>query len=260
MRTFENTTVTENIRLNDNYCLLTLNSPKTAGSVAPGQFINLYFRDVPRLFPRPFSIAGTDGDNIKIIYKIVGPSTRAIADWVAGQEVNICGPLGNCFQIDDREDIEHVLIAGGAGIAPLLFLRDKMATLHIKPYLLFGMRTKSDHFLTHDGNSHLHLSTDDGSLGFSGNIVDMLKSILPSFSKPVTLYSCGPDKMNRAVAILSRGKGIALQISFERIMACGLGLCQGCTLKLRSSGDEDNFALVCKDGPVFRAEEIKFED
>ena len=260
VRFLEKVVVTSNNEIAEDIFLLELRSSGICKSAQPGQFVNIYFKNSPRLFPRPFSIAGIKDGAILILFKVVGLSTELMTSWVEGDEVKILGPLGDSFKIDIEKCKTHVLVGGGVGIAPLLFLRDKLFSSGVIPHFFIGAKCRSSHALLEDSQAQLHLATDDGSLGYSGTIIDLFKSMQLSFPEPVSVYSCGPDMMNRKLARLGLGKDVDIQISFERVMACGLGLCQGCAIKMKESFNGSRYALVCKDGPVFLAKDIELDD
>ncbi len=258
MRKFKETTVVENVKVTEDIYRLKLNIPDIVNSVEPGQFLNIYFQDSPNIFPRPFSIAGIDGDNILILYKVVGKQTEKMSSWQKGYETKVLGPLGNSFDLSSDSDISHVLIAGGVGVAPLIFVRDKLSLMEITPYFFIGAKNKSELPIIKDPKSKLYLSSDDGSAGFAGNVVDHFKSMINSIKKPVSVYACGPDEMNREVAKLGVERRMKVQVSLERVMACGLGICQGCAIKTKDISGNNYYSLVCKDGPVFKGEEVVF--
>lgn len=251
--------ITANRQLAKNIYRLELEAPEIARQAAPGQFINFYFPNSLKLFPRPFSIAGVEKDTIRILYKVVGSQTAKMARWKSRTEVPVLGPLGNCFPAPDSVHT-HLLIAGGVGAAPLMFLRDSLAADNEKVHFFLGAKNRSELPFKSDPKSALLLSTDDGSLGFAGNVVEHLVRELEACKPPVCLYACGPDQMLRSVQRLALERDLKAYLSLEKVMACGLGLCQGCAVKIRSNGADPQFALVCKDGPVFEAREVILDD
>lgn len=258
MRRFKETEVLENVKIAKDIYRLKLNIPDIVDSAEPGQFLNIYFQDSSNIFPRPFSIAGIDGDNILILYKVVGKQTEKMSSWQKGYETKVLGPLGNSFDLSSDSDISHVLIAGGVGVAPLMFVRDRLFLMGITSHFFIGLKNKSELPIIEKTKSKLYISTDDGSVGFAGNVVDHFKSMLNSIKKPVSVYACGPDEMNKALVNMEVEPGMKVQVSLERVMACGLGICQGCAIKTRDVSGNNHYSLVCKDGPVFKGEEIIF--
>ncbi len=238
---------------------LTLDSPEIASCAKPGQFVMIRtgVGNDP-LLRRPFSIHQTSSNGtIQIYFKAVGRGTDILAHVKTGEKLSVFGPLGQGFKI--REDSPAVLIGGGLGIAPMLFLAKAICRLKnvcSKGLIILGGREKNelapllDDF--HEIGITLYTATDDGSLGHHGNVVDVLHSIdLPA---DCTIYSCGPEPMLAGIADISRKKGVACQVSVESVMACGMGACLGCS-KPRKDG---SYAHVCLNGPVFNAEELKW--
>jgi len=257
MRQLISAEITANTPKSPRIFLLTLKAPAIAAAGRPGQFVNLYFQHSSKLFPRPFSIAGIQDDHIELLYKVIGTQTHRMSQWQSGDVVRILGPLGNAFRLPQCGNTA-VLIAGGVGAAPLLFLQDRLTQQQFPSRFFLGARTHKEHFMTPDERPNLALSTDDGSLGFHGNVVDHFKSRLPQLKRPITIYACGPDKMNGSLKAVAAVHKCELQVSLETIMACGMGLCQGCATRLKD-GDQNRYALVCKDGPVFDINELDLD-
>ncbi len=249
----ENTAVAEDIYLS------VVQAPEIARQCQPGQFINIYFSDSPKIFPRPFSVAGVDADNIRILYKVVGSQTTLMSQWQIDQQVKLLGPLGNCFDINYPE-IEHILLGGGVGAAPLMFLRDVLYIRGIMPKFYLGAKTKNQLPFIEDEKSQLKLSTDDGSMGMKGSVIENLWDYLKDTTQPVQVYGCGPDPMMTALKKMKFSNNVNVFVSLEKTMACGLGLCQGCIVRNADENHEKHYSLVCKDGPVFNLNEIEFDD
>ncbi len=249
MKQLISTEIISNTQKSSQIFQLSLKAATICSAAQPGQFINIYFQNSSRLFPRPFSITGTHNENLEILYKVIGTQTHRMSQWQAGKTVKILGPLGNSFQCPKR-GVTPVLIAGGVGAAPLLFLQNRLAQQQTDSYFLLGARTHKDHFMSPDEQPNLLLSTDDGSIGFHGNVVDHFKALLPDLPHPLIIYACGPDKMNGSLKRVAAVHKCKMQVSLETIMACGIGLCQGCATQLNKQ-DQNQYALVCKEGPVF---------
>jgi len=239
--------------------LLELECPLFAQAARPGQFVNIYFPGSLKIFPRPFSIAGIRGECIQILYKVVGSQTRLMRTWKPGDSIRILGLLGNSFELDQSAET-HVLLAGGIGVAPLLFLADWLSEQGIQAHFFIGVQTENQHADYADLKSRLYLSSDDGSIGFRGNVVEHFQEVLAELRRPIRAYACGPDAMLHNLAGYCLEKEIDLQLSLEKVMACGLGLCQGCVVKMRKPIDGNSYKLVCKDGPVFKADEVLFDE
>ena len=169
-------------------------SPTISSIAKPGQFVNILpTSDWEHVMRRPMSIASQRNDEISIIYKSVGNGTRIMAGWRRGNIVDIIGPLGNYWK--GYELTFPILIGGGVGIAPIINLYNQIKGL-LKTHLFIGARGKDEHFIKHDPNNNIFLSTDDGSVGIRGNLFEALIQTFPVKElKKKTLYVCGPPVM-----------------------------------------------------------------
>jgi dihydroorotate dehydrogenase electron transfer subunit len=237
-------------------------SPRIASSVKSGQFVNILISDHwEPLLRRPMSVAASRQDCIQIIYKVVGRGTGAMSTWRSGQLVNLLGPLGNGWS--HAPDLYPILLGGGVGIAPVLFLHNKLLELGIGHHLVMGARDRTEHFLEHNPEHDILLTTDDGSLGIKGTIMDGLTEILQEKSpENICIYGCGPHPMLEALRAYVTEQAIPCQIASEEVMGCGIGICQGCNVKVRTATSdsetvsESDYKLACIDGPVFWAHEL----
>jgi dihydroorotate dehydrogenase electron transfer subunit len=231
---------------------LTLGAPAIARSAKPGQFVHVRVGESYHpLLRRPLSIAEVDREvgNISIIYRIVGQGTALLASLPPGEFVDCMGPLGNGF---DMAAERPLLVGGGMGLAPLLFLAKALCPRPVS--VLMGGRTKQELWWRNvflGACRSIHVTTDDGSLGRRGFTIDVLPELLENFRYD-RIYACGPLKMIEGVARLAKEKGVPCQISFEDHMACGVGACLSCTC----AGTDGKRRKVCSDGPVFWAEEV----
>ncbi len=228
----------------------------------PGQFFMLRTEERwPVFLPRPFSLydRGVDGESGSFLIKAVGPGTQALAQLKPGDELWLTGPLGQGFSLDIEKPI---CIAGGIGLAPFLLLARQLKALgKPQPRLLFGGRTKEalagrEDF---DGLADTHLCTDDGSHGFHGLVTSLLQDLLQKgqVQKGETVFCCGPDPMMDAVAKLCAEQGLRCFLSLETYMACGYGVCNGCSVAVQ--GERFGgwpYAKTCMQGPVFEACEL----
>ena len=228
-------------------------APRIAAEAVPGQFVNVQVskRTAP-LLRRPLGVAGVDRNygSISLIYRIVGDATNILADVCSGDRLSVVGPLGHGF---DRSAKHPLLIGGGTGLAPLLYLAETMAAEGIKPDVIMGGRTADDLFwkdLYLDLVERMGLTTDDGSLGTKGTVMAELPLVLRRIHYDC-VYVCGPAPMMKAVSAAVLEKGIKCQVSLEKYMACGLGACLSCSCQ--GIGKR---IKVCQDGPVFWAEEV----
>ncbi|HCK99606.1 MAG TPA: dihydroorotate dehydrogenase electron transfer subunit [Candidatus Marinimicrobia bacterium] len=252
--------IRSNQKVADGIFLASLEAPEIAGQCLPGQFINIYFPETTKIFPRPFSIAGASDSRIKLLYKVIGSQTTLMSGWSAGQKIKILGPLGNIFDIQEQHYRDFILLGGGVGAAPLMFLRDELVKKGIKPYFFIGAKTKAELPVVEDSASHLILTTDDGSVGLKGNVVEHFLRMAENYKTPTQVSVCGPDMMMKVLKDISLPQNMDVFVSLEKTMACGLGLCQGCVVETTSGKYNGHYALVCKDGPVFNIKDVKFND
>jgi len=228
----------------------------------PGQFFMLRTETRwPVLLPRPFSLydRAADGSWGSFLIKAAGLGTRALVDQRPGERVHLTGPLGRPFP----DDVEApVCIAGGIGLAPFLPLARRFRELGRKaPRLLFGGRTALALAGREDfaGIADLHLSTDDGSHGFHGRVTELLDDLLRRgvVQKGETVFCCGPDPMMHAVADLCEARGLRCFLSLETYMACGYGVCNGCTVAVQGERFHGwPYSKTCLEGPVYETCEL----
>jgi dihydroorotate dehydrogenase electron transfer subunit len=237
-------------------------SPEISSLSHPGQFVNILpSADWDYIMRRPMSIASQDNGKISIIFKAIGKGTRIMANWGKDIKVDLIGPLGNYWE--GYNSYSPILIGGGVGIAPILNLHNQLKKDQIQHMLIMGARNEQEHFLKHDPKNNIYMSTDDGSLGIKGNVVDAVKYICSKQSLPddAKIFSCGPPLMMEAVRAYAIDNQLKCDLALETIMACGIGICQGCTIERIVDQTKDHsyrshFALSCMDGPIFSAEEI----
>lgn len=253
----EKTTVIRNDPLSGDIFRLTVRSPDIACSSRPGQFVMVQAGEGTPLLRRPFSVHQTMADgSLQILFKVLGTGTRILSRLQESDQLDIVGPLGQGFNFDPGSPA--CLVGGGMGIAPLLFLAKKMIQKGFMPaeiIVLLGARTRDELApLANDFKAMgvaLKLITDDGSLGEKGFVTDLLGRVQTGFRLDV--FCCGPHPMMAAVAKLCEVKGYTCQVSLETMMACGLAACLGCAV---SKADGSGYLHVCKDGPVFEANEV----
>ncbi len=227
-------------------------SPVIARQIKPGQFLNIRVSEtVSPLLRRPFSICDVEGDYIFIMFNIFGEGTRILSHKHCEDTIDILGPLGNGFNITDDFDTA-VIVAGGLGSAPFPFLT-RILKGKYPVYSFVGGKTKND-VITYN-LLNVQTATDDGSLGFNGNVVQLFEKNLPSFEgRKIKVFGCGPNAMLRALKEVCISNNINCEVSTECAMACGFGICQGCPIE--SSEQSDKYLLVCKDGPVFNVKDV----
>ena len=225
-----------------------------ADEARPGQFISVYSQDGSRLLPRPISICEADPDEgrLRIVYRIAGKGTDEFSKYVSGDPIDIMGPLGNGFP---QEGENVFLIGGGIGVPPMLEMAKQ---LNCEKQIILGYRDENlflrDEF---EAYGEVFVATEDGSVGTKGNVLDAIRE--QNLTADV-IYACGPLLMLRALKEYAAKEGIECWISMEERMACGIGACLACVCKSTEKDAHSNVKnkRVCKEGPVFRAEEVDF--
>lgn len=240
------------------------------------------------LLPRAFSIAGLthidDFIHIDVIYRVVGTATRWMESLSAGDIVNMLGPLGNEFPIR-RDKTFAWCVAGGVGLPPMFWLSEALhradkktvAFCGAQTHELLALKMDQEHLPAEDArvaslsseefnknNVPVIVSTDDGSLGFSGHIGAALTSYHDANSIPsddLVVYTCGPERMMEFVANFCITHSIECFVCMERAMACGTGMCQSCVVPVHDKTDDQGwrYRLCCTDGPIFEAKDILWE-
>ncbi len=219
----------------------------------PGQFVSLYCKEGSQLLPRPISICEIDKANstLRLVYRVVGKGTEEFSGLKAGDTIRVMGPLGNGFTLEGKKAI---LIGGGIGIPPMLQLAK---SLDAEVQVVLGYRD-NDLFLKEEFEPYatVYVSTEDGSVGTKGNVIDAIKA---NGLEGDVIMACGPMPMLRGIKAYAQEKGIKTQISLEEKMACGIGACLACVCKSKEKDHHTNVdnKRICKDGPVFYAEEIE---
>lgn len=250
----EQTPVLENQSLAPGVFRLVLKAPQMAAHCVPGQFVMVRLNTMADpLLRRPISIAGADPlkGTLTLIVRIVGRGTRTFESLQTGASLSIMGPLGRGFDLSGER---LLLVGGGIGLAPLLFAAERCCPRPVE--VIAGGKTGDELFwaaLFEQSCNRVHVTTDDGSLGFCGTCADALPEILINGNYDRVL-TCGPRPMMKRVAEEAAKAGIRTQVSLEEHMACGLGACLTCTCQDREGGSRQ----ICKDGPIFWAEEVKW--
>lgn len=230
-----------------------LKTEQIAGKAKPGQFISLYCHDGSRMLPRPISICEIDAkDNaLRIVYRVAGKGTEEFSGLSTGDSIEIVGPLGNGFPLKEKKAF---LIGGGIGIPPMVELAKQ---LNCEKQMVLGYRDTL--FLQEEfkGLGSMYVATEDGSYGTEGNVLDAIKE---NGLDAEIIYACGPTPMLKAIKEYAIANGIECWLSLEEKMACGIGACLACVCKSKEKDSHSNVnnKRVCKEGPVFRAEEVEF--
>lgn len=253
--------------------------PVVAQRIVPGQFVMVRLAgSVDPLFGRAFALYEVLRDEkgqalgLELLYRVVGRVTGRLTQLSPGDGLELWGPLGNGFS---PEPVEHLLmVAGGIGVSPFLALGQEAlgqcrygnpprpAGWAKKVTLCYGEPTSS--FLValedfHQAGIQVHLSTEDGSRGHRGLVTELIEPIVAQSSLPCRMVCCGPEPMMAATAQIARRLGLGCQVCLERPMACGLGICFSCVVRVQEPGGGWDYRRVCFEGPVFEASQILWE-
>ncbi|MGE4585717.1 MAG: dihydroorotate dehydrogenase electron transfer subunit [Mangrovibacterium sp.] len=247
----------ENTQLNKDNFRLVLQSDEVLPPMDPGQFINLEIRKSNEIFlRRPFSVLDSDPERrtFSILVKILGRGSKALTTCSPGEFISTVFPLGRSFT-PPRSGERILLVGGGSGVAPMLFLARRSRLSREQVNVLLGARSREDHIDTRQYEScgMLYRTTEDGSLGEKGYVTDhfIYKNGLGAFDR---VYACGPNPMMKAVARDARAAGVFCEVSLENMMACGFGVCLCCVEKTTSGN-----RCVCTEGPVFNVNELTWQ-
>lgn len=228
-------------------------STSIAKEAVPGQFVSLYCEEHSRLLPRPISICEIDKKRsaIRLVYRLAGEGTKEFSALQTDDEVKVLGPLGNGFPLEGEHPI---VIGGGIGVPPMLELAKSLSA---KATIVLGYRDEQL-FLKEQFEDYgqVEIATDNGAVGVHGTVVDVLEQ------KQITgdvIYACGPKPMLVAVKRYAMEHEIKCYVSMEERMACGIGACLGCVCQTKEEDAHSHVhnTRVCKDGPVFLAEEVE---
>lgn len=232
---------------------LTISCKDLSDLAKAGQFVHI---SVPGFFlRRPISICDIDKEQgtIRIVFQIKGKGTDALSKFEIGEKLDLLGPLGNGFKLFDSAK-KVIVVGGGIGTPPMLAVAKHYGE---NATAISGFRTKDLVILQEDFKAQSNktiLCTDDGTAGEKGFVTDALSKCIEQ-EKPDFIYACGPIVMLKAISEIAKNNGIHSQISLEERMACGVGACLGCAVKMKVLGNEF-YGHVCKNGPVFYSEEV----
>ena len=257
-----------------------------------GQFVQVACRDLDQpkaytpLLRRPLGIADVRCDHVEIIYRIIGPGTSWLEHRVPGDRVGIRGPLGNGFELPKDAKDRVLLVGAGVGLPPMLFLASQLASAGCRNVVGFAAaRTRellccqinddkfnpsepirpqmAVHEFARSGTGSI-IATDDGSYGFAGHAIEAVAAFVDRHAewRDAAICACGPPVMLKACAEFAKQRGMPCQVCLEEYMACGIGVCQSCAVRVHSGGgesDQPQYKLVCANGPVFDARTIVWE-
>lgn len=241
--------------LTDDIFSMWIQADEIAGAAVPGQFISVYTKDAGKLLPRPISLCQVDKEKgqIRIVYRVVGAGTSQFSGYQAGDDIEIMGSLGNGFPLERAAGKKVFLIGGGIGIPPMLELArqldcEKQAVLGYRDVLFLN-----DEF---EKFSDVYVATEDGSAGTKGNVLDAIRE---NGLKADVIFACGPTPMLRALKAYAEEHEIECWLSLEEKMACGIGACLACVCQSKEVDEHSHVhnKRICKDGPVFLAQEVE---
>lgn len=220
----------------------------------PGQFVNLYCQGKEALLPRPISICEIDKSNhtLRMVYRIAGKGTKEFSSLGSGDTIEIFGPLGNGFLVEDKK---VMVVGGGIGVPPMLQLAKECGG---EVCAVLGYRNQQTFLLEEfkECTTKVVVATDDGSLGYHGTVVDAMRA--ENLVADV-IYACGPKPMLAGIKAYAMEHDILCYVSMEERMACGVGACLACVCESTQKDEHSNVTnkRVCKDGPVFLATEVE---
>ena len=258
MKSREIAVVAEQTEIASGIFSLWLETESIAKEAVPGQFVSVYSKDKSRMLPRPISICEIDKEakRLRLVYRVTGEKTgtKQFSELKAGDFVPVIGPLGNGFPYEKAEGKKVFLMGGGIGVPPILELAKQMQCE--EKQIVVGYRDAHT-FLKEEfeQNGTLYISTEDGSVGTKGNVMDAIRE--QSLDADI-IFACGPTPMLRAIKAYAEEKKIECYISLEERMACGIGACLACVCKTKEKDAHSNVnnKRICKDGPVFLSTEV----
>ena len=231
---------------------LWIQTKEIAKEAVPGQFISVYCRDASRMLPRPISICELDQEQgrLRMVYRVAGAGTAEFAGYKAGEELKVMGPLGNGFPLKEKKAL---IIGGGIGVPPMLELAKQLPG---EKTLVMGYRSETYLEPELAAAAPLYIATEDGSKGTSGNVLDAIRA---NGLTAEVLYACGPTPMLRALKAYAEERGMEAWISLEERMACGIGACLACVCRSKDVDEHTHVKnkRICKEGPVFNAQEVE---
>lgn len=229
----------------------------------PGQFVHVAVANPlshDPLLRRPFSLyRRLDGDRFSMLYRVIGRGTRLLAEMGPGDRIDILGPLGQGFSLEPGMK-QPALVGGGVGVPPLFYWAQGVLHGQYPAQAILGFATSDLVICAADFAAMdipVQLTTIDGTAGRKGLVTEPLAEALAA-SEIDAVYACGPHPMLAAVAALCKAHGLPAQLALEEWMGCGVGACLSCVVRCHTP-EGTAYRRVCKEGPVFRAEEVCFD-
>ncbi|MDO5299755.1 MAG: dihydroorotate dehydrogenase electron transfer subunit [Clostridia bacterium] len=236
---------------------LILEAPQIAAAARPGQFVQMLVPDSAHVLRRPISLMAFDREagTLTLAIQPKGRGTRLLCGLEAEDSVRVLGPLGTGF--DARGAKTVYFVGGGVGVAPICCAMDAFATESSRAF--FGFRGAAHAYGMTQAPCAVTAVSDDGTLGARALVTEPLRAAIDE-RRPDMIMACGPAPMLAAVRRIALAKGIACQLSLEERMGCGIGACLGCNVRISLPDGGWTYRRVCKDGPVFEAEEVAMDD
>ena len=259
-------TVISNREVSRGNFLISLRVPRGFAKPQPGQFVHLRVGDESEpLLRRPYSLEGFVERGgvraVRIYYSVVGRGSKVLASHPTGRTLDLIGPVGIGFAPRPRRT--PILVAGGRGVAPLLFLSRRLRDKKRDFVFLFGARSRRELYGAREvRGGRLHLATDDGSVGYAGSVLDLLeREWTQGGHTPLTaeIFTCGPHGLLHEISDFARARGIRCEASLEGPMACAVGACRGCPVPLLPGADSGRYPAMCVEGPVMDATIVDWE-
>lgn len=249
-------TVSEALSVGKQFVLLRLTSENPLPEMLPGQFVEVRVDETPSvLLRRPISIHYYDkkANELGLLVQLVGNGTRWMATLKAGDVLNVVLPLGNGFTLPADNTVRPLLVGGGVGVAPLLYLGMKLKEMGITPTFLLGSRTENElmQIAEFEKVGRVFITTENGAVGEQGYVTQHSVLAREQFDQ---VYTCGPKPMMVAVARWAKGAGVVCEVSLENKMACGVGACLCCV-----EDTKEGNVCVCKEGPVFSIDKLSWQ-
>lgn len=245
--------IAEKQKLGKDVVRLRLHSPEVAKQTRPGQFVLLRpTASMDPLLARPLAVTTVKDDDVEICFHVVGRGTRILAEMQPGTALRLRGPQGNGFGTPSGKRL--ILVGGALGIAPLVFA-SQVWKEKIPTHFYTGVSCKTWSPLVdwlREEFPALQVACDDGTIGFHGNVVELVVKFLQSGDE---IWACGPIPMMRALHIQTANMDVCLKVSLEERMACGFGGCLGCVIPTIFGHKR-----VCADGPVFESLEVDWDE
>ena len=248
--------VRETVAVGKQFVLLRLTDSEPLPEMLPGQFVEVRVDNTPSvLLRRPISIHYYNKENneLGLLVQLIGDGTRWMATLKAGDTLNVVLPLGNGFTLPTSTDENPLLVGGGVGVAPLLYLGMKLKEMGVTPTFLLGSRTENELMQIDEFKKYgpVYITTENGAVGEKGYVTQ--HSVLAN-NKFSQVYTCGPKPMMMAVARWAKSANVLCEVSLENKMACGVGACLCCV-----ENTKEGNVCVCKEGPVFSIDKLSWQ-